>query len=86
MISVHKFEQWMVPRLRWLDLRLAWSLYSMYGVPVSICDSKIRNHNCCAFTVFLPFFSSSRRVYMLSNSEPHTSIKPLKTRRRAGRL
>merc|ERR1719382_406447 len=51
MISVHKFELWIVPRFCWLDLRLAWSLYSMYGVPVSICDSRMRNQSCCAFTV-----------------------------------
>merc|ERR1719356_778623 len=68
MISVHKFEQWMVPRFIWLDFRLAWSLYSMYGVPVSICDSRMRNHSCCAFTVFRPFPSDSRRSYMLSKS------------------
>merc|ERR1740122_223943 len=76
MISVHKFEQWMVPKFCWLDLRLAWSLYSMYGVPVSICDSKMRNHSCCALTVFRPFPSASSRSYRLSKSSPHTSIKP----------
>merc|ERR1719330_1921884 len=77
MISVHRFEQWIVPKFCWLDLRFAWSLYSMYGVPVSIWDSKMRNHSCWAFTVFRPFFSDSKRVYRLSNSSPHTSISPL---------
>ena len=33
MISVHRFEQRIVPRFCWFDLRLAESLYSMYGVP-----------------------------------------------------
>merc|ERR1719476_225998 len=75
MISVHRFEQWIVPRFCWLDFLLAWSLYNMYGVPVSICDSKIRNHSCCAFTVLRPFCSDSRRAYMASNSSPQTSIK-----------
>merc|ERR1719220_1402909 len=77
MISVHKFEQWIVPRFCWLDLRLAWSLYNMYGVPVSIWLSRMRNHNCCAFTVLRPFCSLSRRKYILSNSSPQTSIRPL---------
>lgn len=35
-ISVHRFEERMVPRFFWLLLRLAASLYSIYGVPVSI--------------------------------------------------
>merc|ERR1719476_263816 len=73
MISVHKFEQWMVPKFIWLDFRLAWSLYNMYGVPVSICDSKMRNQSCCALTVLCPFFWASKRVYIRTNSSPHTS-------------
>ena len=36
MISVHRFELRIVPRFCWFDLRFAASLYSMYGVPVSI--------------------------------------------------
>merc|ERR1740123_1218071 len=77
MISVQRFEQWMVPKFCWLDLQFAWSLYNMYGVPVSIWDSKMRNHNCWAFTDLRPLFSDSRRVYMLSKSSPNTSIKAL---------
>merc|ERR1719367_1167836 len=53
MISVHRFELWMVPRFCWFDLRLAWSLYNMYGVPVSICASRIRNQSCCALHCLL---------------------------------
>ena len=34
---VHRFEDLMVPRFCWLDLRLALSLYSMKGLPVSTC-------------------------------------------------
>ena len=47
-ISVQRFEQRIVPKFCWLDLRLAESLYRMYGVPVSICESRIWNHSCCA--------------------------------------
>lgn len=32
---VHRLDDLMVPRFCWLDLRLAWSLYSMKGLPVS---------------------------------------------------
>merc|ERR1719313_2869545 len=77
MISVQRFEQWMVPRFCWFDLRLAESLYNMYGVPVSICDSKMRNHSCCAFTVCLPLPWASNCVYTFSNSSPHISYRPL---------
>merc|ERR1719183_1713189 len=77
MISVQRFEQWMVPRFCWLDLRFAASLYSMYGVPVSIWDSRTRTHNCWAFTVFRPLPSASSFSYIFSNSSPHTSMRPL---------
>merc|ERR550532_2933058 len=66
MISVHRFELWMVPRFCWFDLRFAWSLYNMYGVPVSA--SRIRNQSCCAFTVFMPLPASSNRAYIFSKS------------------
>eukprot|EP00972_Heterocapsa_arctica_P052164 7672570-Heterocapsa_arctica.AAC.1 len=62
MISVQKFELLMVPRFCWFDLRLQWSLYRMCGVPVSICDSRMRNQSCCAFTVLLPLPSASSLV------------------------
>merc|ERR1719362_2128101 len=73
MISVHKLELWMVPRFCWLDLRFAWSLYSMYGVPVSIWDYRIRNQSCCALTVLLPLPAASRDLYNVSNSSPQRS-------------
>merc|ERR1719481_743550 len=49
-ISVHRLEHLMVPRFCWFDFRLQASLYSMYGVPVSICDSIIAYHSCWALT------------------------------------
>mmetsp|Transcript_39604 Transcript_39604/g.88625 ORF Transcript_39604/g.88625 Transcript_39604/m.88625 type:complete len:212 (+) Transcript_39604:1118-1753(+) len=52
-ISVHRFEHVMVPRFCWLDLLLHASLYSMYGVPVSIWESQIANHRSCALTTRL---------------------------------
>merc|ERR1719272_554796 len=73
MISVHRLELRMVPKFCWLDLRLQESLYSMYGVPVSICDSGILNQSTCALIVFLPFPCSARRLYSSSNSSPQTS-------------
>jgi hypothetical protein len=36
MISQHKLELLIVPKFYWFDLELAWSLKSIYGVPVSI--------------------------------------------------
>ena len=35
-ISVHKFEDLIVPKFFWFDFLFAESLYNMYGVPVSI--------------------------------------------------
>ena len=58
-ISVHRLLHFMVPRFCWLDFLLQWSLYSMYGVPVSVCDSIIAYHNCWALIVFLPLPSFS---------------------------
>ena len=59
MISVQRLEERMVPRFCWLDLPFAASLYSMYGVPVSICDSRILNHRSCALIVLRPLPSAS---------------------------
>ena len=39
------------PRTCWFDFMLHASLYSMYGVPVSICASSTANQSCCARTV-----------------------------------
>ena len=36
---VHRLDDLMVPRFCWFDLRLAESLYSMKGLPVSTCAS-----------------------------------------------
>ena len=69
-ISVHRLEQRMVPRFCWLDLRLAESLYSMYGVPVSICESRMANHSCCAFTLLRARPSLSYCSYSFSKSSP----------------
>ena len=49
-ISVHKFDDLIVPKFFWFDFLLAASLYKIYGVPVSICDSKILFHNSRAGT------------------------------------
>ena len=59
MISVQRLELLMVPRFCWLLLLLHASLKSMYGVPVSICASRMANQSCCARIVFriIPFFS-----------------------------
>lgn len=54
MISVHKLLDAIVPRFCWLLLRLQESLYSMYGVPVSIWAVIIASHNFRAGIVFLP--------------------------------
>ena len=43
-ISQHKLEPRIVPKFCWLDLRLQWSLYIIYGVPVSIWASSMANH------------------------------------------
>lgn len=48
MISVHKLLQVIVPKFCWLLLRLHESLYSMYGVPVSICEPMMWSHNFLA--------------------------------------
>ena len=58
-ISVQRFEQRIVPKFCWLDLRLAESLYRMYGVPVSICESRMANHSSCARTVLRALPSAS---------------------------
>lgn len=50
-ISVQRLLDLMVPRFCWLLLRLQASLYSMYGVPVSVCASRMANHSFCALTV-----------------------------------
>merc|ERR1719453_2951182 len=61
-ISVQRLLDLMVPRFCWLLLALHASLYNMYGVPVSICDSRILNQSCCALKVFRPRPSFSYRV------------------------
>jgi len=48
MISVHKLLQAIVPRFCWLLLRLHESLYSMNGVPVSICAPVMWSHSFLA--------------------------------------
>ena len=40
-ISVHRLLHLMVPRFCWLDFELQLSLNSMYGLPVSICASRM---------------------------------------------
>jgi len=54
MISVHKLLQEIVPKFCWLLLRLHESLYSMYGVPVSICAPMMCSHNFLAGTTLRP--------------------------------
>ena len=75
-ISVHRLEDLIVPRFCWLDLAFAASLYNIYGVPVSIWDSKILNQRSCAFIVFLPFPSFSYFVYSFSKVSLWTSESP----------
>src|SRR6476660_8966779 len=70
MISVHRFDERIVPRFFWFDLRLAASLYDMYGVAVSICDSRIFSHNSRALIVLRPFPWASYDSYIFSNSSP----------------
>jgi len=43
----------MSPIFDWLDLSLIESLYNKYGVPVSICDSRILFHTSLALTTLL---------------------------------
>ena len=76
MISVQRLEQRMVPRFCWFDLRLAESLYSMYGVPVSCCESRMANQSVCALIVLRAFPSASYLAYRSSNSFPHVSHSP----------
>src|SRR5690242_5655559 len=61
-ISVHRLLHLMVPRFCWFDLRLHASLYSMYGVPVSICASRMAYHNFWALIVLRAFPSCSNFV------------------------
>ena len=58
-ISVQRFEDFIIPIFFFFFFLLHASLYNIYGVPVSICASNIENHNSCADIVFLPilFFS-----------------------------
>ena len=71
-----RLEQRMVPRFCWLDLRLQASLYIMYGVPVSVCDSRIAVNRSRAFIVLRARPSRSCFVYSALNSAPHTSGNP----------
>ena len=75
-ISVHRLELLMVPRLDWLDFLLQASLNSIYGVPVSIWASKIANHSYCARTFFINLPSRTYFSYSSSNSCPQTSLIP----------
>ena len=75
-ISVHKFDERMVPKFFWFDLRFAASLYSMYGVPVSICDSKIFSQSSRALMVLRPLFSDSYSKYNFSNASLWQSYSP----------
>ena len=75
-ISVQRLDERMVPRFCWLDLRLHASLKSMYGLPVSTCDSRMANQSCCALIVFLPLPSDSYLAYNASNSSPQQSARP----------
>jgi len=54
MISVHRLLQAIVPKFCWLLLRLHESLYSMYGVPVSICEPMMWSHSFLAATTRRP--------------------------------
>lgn len=76
-ISVHRFELLMTPKLFWFDFLLALSLYNMYGVPVSIWLSIICIHNDLALIVCLPNPSFSYFSYKTLNSSPYTSANPL---------
>merc|ERR1719220_24835 len=76
MISQHKFEERMVPKFFWFDLLLHASLYSIYGVPVSICACRTLLQRERAWICFLNFFSSSYFTYSFSNSSPYVSAKP----------
>ena len=75
-ISVQRFEQRIVPKFCWLDLRLAESLYRMYGVPVSICESSTENQSCWAGTLERALPSASYCSYSRSNSSPQDSASP----------
>ena len=66
----------MMPRLLWFVLRFTWSLYSMYGVPVSIWDSNILIHRLCAFICLRNLPSLSYLSYSALNSSPYTSVSP----------
>ena len=70
MISVHKFELFIVPKFFWLLFELHASLYNIYGNPVDIYASTISYHNYLAFIVTLPIFSFSYLVYNYSNLSP----------------
>ena len=66
----------MVPRFCWLDLLLAASLKSMYGVPVSTCEVSTANQSCCALMVLRARPSASYCSYFASNSAPQQSASP----------
>src|SRR3954453_19606812 len=58
-ISVHKLELRIVPRFFWLLFLLHASLYSVYGVPVSVWASRIAYHSFWALMVVRPLPSFS---------------------------
>ena len=76
MISVHRLELLMQPRFYWLLLELQASLYSMYGVPVSIYESMICSQSQRALTDFLARPSFSYFSYNASNFAPQQSKRP----------
>ena len=76
MISVHRFEDLMVPRFFWFDFLLHASLYSMYGVPVSIWELSIWYHSSWARIDLRALPWASYPSYRASNSSPYTSARP----------
>ena len=76
MISVHKLLQAIVPRFCWLLLRLHESLYSMNGVPVSICEPMMWSHSFLAGTTRRPRPSLSYLHYH-QNCNDHCSLHSL---------
>src|ERR1051325_10669661 len=75
-ISVQRLDDLMVPRFCWLLLRLQASLYNMYGLPVSICDSRTLFQRSRASMVLRPRPSASYFSYSASNFSPQQSPRP----------
>src|SRR3569833_3332306 len=75
-ISVHRLELRMVPRFFWLLLRLQWSLYSMKGVPVSVCASRMAYQSFWALTVLRPLPTHTNNTNRTTNTTPKQTTKP----------